>query len=153
MVKRLVKFWITGKRIVVVDTPLLIEVGLWRYVGSVVVVYVSEAVQFRRLVQRDAPNANGAEKEQAEQDARNRIQSQMNLKDKVPYADFVIDNSGDRLDLDSQIAEMIRGWNKRTKWSWIIEWLIPPIGILSALYALWQQRRKAKKRGLGKKQD
>lgn len=40
MVQRLIRFWISGHWCVVVDVPLLIEAGLWRWVGEVVVVYV-----------------------------------------------------------------------------------------------------------------
>ena len=35
----ILKFWIRGKRMCVVDVPLLIEGGLWKWMGRVVVVY------------------------------------------------------------------------------------------------------------------
>jgi dephospho-CoA kinase len=40
IVKRVVKAWLRGEWAVVVDVPLLIEAGLWRWVGDIVVVYV-----------------------------------------------------------------------------------------------------------------
>ena len=40
MVKRLARYWVKGQWCVVVDVPLLIEAGLWKWVGEVVVVYV-----------------------------------------------------------------------------------------------------------------
>jgi dephospho-CoA kinase len=40
MVNRLIGYWLRGEWCVVVDVPLLIEAGLWRWVGEVVVVYV-----------------------------------------------------------------------------------------------------------------
>lgn len=35
----LVKHWIRGEKLVVVDAPLLIEAGLWRFAGKIVLVY------------------------------------------------------------------------------------------------------------------
>jgi dephospho-CoA kinase len=40
MVWELMKCWARGERVVVVDVPLLIETGLWKWCGWVVVVYV-----------------------------------------------------------------------------------------------------------------
>lgn len=40
MVEKLFWYWIKGEWCVIVDVPLLIEAGLWRWVGEVVVVYV-----------------------------------------------------------------------------------------------------------------
>jgi dephospho-CoA kinase len=35
----LLKCWLRGERLAVVDAPLLIEAGLWRFCGAIVVVY------------------------------------------------------------------------------------------------------------------
>lgn len=40
MVRRLAGYWLRGEWCVVVDVPLLIEGGIWQWVGEVVVVYV-----------------------------------------------------------------------------------------------------------------
>jgi dephospho-CoA kinase len=40
IVKSVLKCWVRGEWAVVVDVPLLIEAGLWRWVGDIVVVYV-----------------------------------------------------------------------------------------------------------------
>jgi dephospho-CoA kinase len=40
IVKEVVRCWVRGEWAVVVDVPLLIEAGLWKWVGEVVVVYV-----------------------------------------------------------------------------------------------------------------
>jgi dephospho-CoA kinase len=40
IVKALFWYWVRGEWAVVVDVPLLIEAGLWRWVGEVVVVFV-----------------------------------------------------------------------------------------------------------------
>ena len=39
MVKEVVKYWWKGEPWVVLDVPLLIEGGIWKWVGEVVVVY------------------------------------------------------------------------------------------------------------------
>jgi len=39
IIKSLVKCWMRGEKICVVDMPLLIETGSWRWVGFIVVVY------------------------------------------------------------------------------------------------------------------
>lgn len=44
-----VSYWIRGERLCIMDTPLLIEGGLWKWVGKIVVVYwyVSSGQGFR----------------------------------------------------------------------------------------------------------
>jgi dephospho-CoA kinase len=71
--------------LVVLDIPLLIEVGAAAHVDRVVLVYVERAVQLDRLIGRDGFDHAEAER---------RLASQMPLADKVRYAHFVIDNSG-----------------------------------------------------------
>ena len=39
MIWEVVKAWIRGEKVCVVDVPLLIEAGIWEWVGKVVVVY------------------------------------------------------------------------------------------------------------------
>ena len=39
MVWGVVGAWIRGEKVCVVDVPLLIETGIWKWVGKVVVVY------------------------------------------------------------------------------------------------------------------
>ena len=39
MIWGVVKAWIRGEKACVVDVPLLIETGIWKWVGKVVVVY------------------------------------------------------------------------------------------------------------------
>ena len=75
-----VKKW-KGKKVIVIDAPLLIEAGLLRKVDRLVVVSSSRATQLKRLVKRNRISLN---------EARMRISSQMPLKDKVKLADEVI---------------------------------------------------------------
>jgi dephospho-CoA kinase len=71
--------------LVVLDIPLLFEVGASADVDRVVLVYAESAVQLARLVGRDGFDRD---------EAARRVASQMPLGEKVRQAHFVIDNSG-----------------------------------------------------------
>lgn len=73
------------RRAAVLDVPLLIEGGLYRIVDEVWVVYADPEQQVARIRQRDGVS---------EDTAWRRIHAQMPLKDKLPYANRVIDNRG-----------------------------------------------------------
>jgi dephospho-CoA kinase len=75
----------TGHRFVVLDMPLLLEIGWNLRVESVWVVTVPQEVQIERVQKRD-----GVTREQA----MARIRKQMPTASKIGYADIVIDNSG-----------------------------------------------------------
>jgi dephospho-CoA kinase len=79
---------------IVLDAPLLFEVGLDRICDKIVVVWVSDDIQVERLSLRDKLNADQAKK---------RINSQMPLGEKIELADFVIDNSGSKEDLKKRV--------------------------------------------------
>jgi len=83
-----------GYSYVVYDCPLLIEENLMEFVDVVMLVYASFDIQLNRVIKRDK-----LEKE----DALKRIYSQMSLKEKIKYADIIIDNDGDFNRLEEQI--------------------------------------------------
>ena len=70
---------------VILDVPLLIESGWHEFLPVVILVYVPEAVQQARLMQRDRMGAA---------DAMARIRAQMPIDAKRAYADYIIDNTG-----------------------------------------------------------
>lgn len=72
--------------VLVIEAPLLVEVGLEQDVDEVWVVKVDEDEQVRRLVDRDTLTA---------QEVRSRIAAQLPQAVKLRYARRVIDNSGD----------------------------------------------------------
>lgn len=72
-------------RCVVLDIPLLFESRLMHFVDTTMVVYVKENVQLTRLM-----NRNGYTEEEALQ----RIQSQMPMEEKKELAQVVLDNNG-----------------------------------------------------------
>ncbi|KAL1741659.1 dephospho-CoA kinase-domain-containing protein [Schizophyllum fasciatum] len=127
MVKAVAAAWLTGKRVCVVDVPLLIESGIWRYVGQTVVVSCPSDIQLERLMQRD---------KSTEAAARARINSQMSMPEKVFYADVVLDNSSTPDVLRGQVEDLLRRWHGQTRFTWLVEWLVPPVGILAAAVLL-----------------
>ncbi|QRW04349.1 dephospho-CoA kinase [Ceratobasidium sp. AG-Ba] len=56
-----VRHWISGQRVCIVDVPLLIETGMWKQVGKVIVVYVSKELQMQRLMRRDSSDRAAAQ--------------------------------------------------------------------------------------------
>ena len=83
--------------IAIVSAALMIEVGTYKNYAKVIVVLCSPELQKQRLMQRSGLKED-------EIDAR--VQSQMPMSEKVKYADFVIDNSGDLSNTRGQVVEV-----------------------------------------------
>lgn len=75
------------RRVIVVDAALLIETGLYREMDKVIVVFADEKTQIERFVRKAGVGGAGGE------EARARLRAQMPLSEKLPLADYVIDNS------------------------------------------------------------
>ncbi len=71
--------------LIVVDIPLLIEAGFMDKFDAVILVYVSEAEQLKRVMEREGVD---------EHEARKLIALQMPLNEKLKFADVVINNEG-----------------------------------------------------------
>lgn len=84
---------------VVINAPLLFEVGLDRICDKIVVVWAPYDVQAKRLALRDKLNPEQVKK---------RINSQMPIEKKVKMADFVIDNTGPKKLLGKKIKELYK---------------------------------------------
>jgi dephospho-CoA kinase len=85
------------KGIAIVDAALMIEVGTYKNYDKIVVVTCRPEIQKQRLLER-----SGLTNEQIDA----RIRAQMPLTEKVKYADFVIDNSGDLPNTRRQVQEV-----------------------------------------------
>ncbi|KAH0826903.1 dephospho-CoA kinase [Lanmaoa asiatica] len=133
----ILKAWLGGEKIVVVDVPLLIEGGLWKWMGRVVVVYCSSELQLQRLMARDkSPRA----------DASSRLNSQLSITSKIAYADIVIDNSGSLMDLDGEVMSRLGKLERVAGWGWMVSWLLPPVGLLSAVWCLlWRAFKRSRR--------
>jgi len=71
-------------KIVILDVPLLIEVGWQDRVDEIWLVYLDRATQMNRLMKRDTLSLK---------DSEVRIESQISLEEKRKYAKVIIDNS------------------------------------------------------------
>ena len=85
--------------VLLVDVPLLLEVGLAQRFDKIVVVSVGENVQINRLQQRDGIS---------EEEAKQASKVQMALSKKVEQADYVIDNSGTLEETRGQVERVWR---------------------------------------------
>ena len=83
--------------VAIVDAALMIEVGTYKSYDKVIVVTCSPEIQKQRLLAR-----SGLSEEQIEA----RVRSQMPMEEKVKFADFAIDNSGDRSTTRRQVEEV-----------------------------------------------
>jgi dephospho-CoA kinase len=85
--------------IIVFDAALLIETGYYRKMDRTVVVYTEQEQQVERLSCR-----NGFSQEQA----FDRIQSQMPLAEKLKYADYVVRNTGTKKRAENRAAAVFK---------------------------------------------
>jgi len=83
--------------VVVHDSPLLVEQGLAAAYDVVVVVDCPDDVRLERVVEQRGMSAV---------DARARMAAQATREERLAVADFVIENSGSRADLDSQVDRL-----------------------------------------------
>src|SRR5580765_877566 len=86
-----------GVEVVIHDVPLLFENGLEKIYSDVMLVFVPEVVQVRRLV-----SGRGL----TEDRARAIIAAQMPIDEKRGRAQHVIDNSGSREETREQVAKL-----------------------------------------------
>jgi len=109
LLKERIKHWIQaekeryiseGHELIVLDIPLLYEGGYEDSCDAVMVVYVPEELQLQRLMSRNHLD---------EQEAAQRMQSQLSIEKKKELADFVIDNSGTIEETEKQVHEWLRG--------------------------------------------
>ena len=82
--------------LVVVDVPLLFELGMQSEFERVIVVYASEAVRLRRLLQRGF----------SREIAMKIMRAQMPLEEKVKQADFVIYNEGSMEETEKEVRKI-----------------------------------------------
>ncbi|MBS4761407.1 dephospho-CoA kinase [Carnobacteriaceae bacterium zg-ZUI252] len=89
----------SNAKIAVIDMPLLFETQYNHRVDHVMLVYVDEAIQYERLMKR-----NGLTPQQAKQ----RIQSQMPLSEKIKGAHSIINNNGTIEETYVQVDECLK---------------------------------------------
>ncbi|KAK6741595.1 hypothetical protein RB195_009453 [Necator americanus] len=104
MFLQIVKYILFGSHMIVLDTPLLIESGYHKILGTVIVVWCEDEVQINRLMLRD-----GLSKE----DAAARIAAQLPIKKKMELATILIDNNGSKEELEQKVDALVRELNSR----------------------------------------
>ncbi|XP_068119621.1 dephospho-CoA kinase domain-containing protein [Hyperolius riggenbachi] len=98
MLKQTLWHFLLGYRYVILDIPLLFETRtLMRYMKLTVLVYCDPQTQEERLIRR-----SGLSREEV----RKRLAAQLPITSKVPLADHVIDNSGDRDSTRRQVLQL-----------------------------------------------
>lgn len=87
-----------GESIVILDAAILVESGFLDMVDKLLIVTCQQEVQINRIKNRD--NCS-------EQEAISRINSQMSQEEKSKYGDYIIDNSGTIIELESKAHKFI----------------------------------------------
>jgi dephospho-CoA kinase len=90
-----------GEECVILDIPLLFEGDLTSFVDKIIVVSVDEDVQLARLMARDRST---------EEEAKQRIHSQIPIQEKAKRADAVIDNNGTKDHSYCQLKDLLKEW-------------------------------------------
>ncbi|HXT62235.1 MAG TPA: dephospho-CoA kinase [Pyrinomonadaceae bacterium] len=89
----------TPKAIAVVDAALMIESGGYQRFDKLIVVHCEPEVQIERLMKRNTL---------AREEAERRVKAQMPQEEKMKYADYLIDTSGDFQNTRKQVEELWR---------------------------------------------
>lgn len=87
---------------IVMDIPLIYESGLENYVDKILVVYVTEEMQLKRLMERD---------ESTKEEALSRMNSQISIEEKAKRADAIINNNGTVDESYNQLLNILAKWN------------------------------------------
>ncbi len=95
-----------GNGLVVLDVALLIEMGVRYEVEKIIVVAAGREQQLERAMKRDGLTADEAER---------RLSCQMDIKEKLKYADYVIDNSGTKESTLERTRELFEELKKNIK--------------------------------------
>ena len=89
--------------IVVIDAPLIIELGDHREMDKLIVVTSTQPQQIERLKDRDGTNP---------EEALRIVSSQMPLKEKLKFADYVIRNEGSMEEMKKRAKEVYQELKK-----------------------------------------
>lgn len=137
IVRQILRAYISCKSLVILDVPLLFESQLHLICGLIVTVSTKSELQIERLLARNA--------ELSREDAENRIKNQMTNEERNYRSDIVIDNSGSVSDLKKSVDTLSREIKPSIVWT-ILD-LIPPFGVVSALFTFTIKRITEKYKG------
>lgn len=117
------KLWIKGCSIIVLDVPLLFEAKMDKWTKPIVVIWVDPETQLQRLMMRDGST---------EEAAKSRINAQMPLDLKRSKADIVIDNTSSLEALHEQFQKVLTQITKPLTWT---EFMLSRNGAFLALFS------------------
>ncbi|OIT27387.1 PREDICTED: dephospho-CoA kinase isoform X1 [Nicotiana attenuata] len=119
------KLWMKGCSIIVLDVPLLFEAKMDKWTKPIVVVWVDPETQLQRLMTRDGST---------EEEAKSRINAQMSLDLKRSKADIVIDNTGTLEALHEEFQKVLIQITKPLTWT---ELMLSRKGAFLALFSIF----------------
>ncbi|MEZ0323557.1 MAG: dephospho-CoA kinase [Hydrogenothermaceae bacterium] len=82
--------------IVIVSVPLMIETGSYKKYDKIILVYASKDLQLERLIKKGY----------TQEEALSRINAQMDIEEKLKYADYVIYNTKSLEDLEKEVIAL-----------------------------------------------
>ena len=88
---------INPEAVVIIDSALLIESQNYKNVAKVIIVQSTQELQIQRVINRDG---------ESRASVKSRLETQMSLEKKLNYADYVIDNTGGRDLIKSQVHRL-----------------------------------------------
>ena len=83
----------------IVDAPLLLESNAKNLVDKIIVVKCDDEIRIRRLLKKG---------NLTKEEIKNITKSQMPTKEKLKFADFVVDNNGDLKNLENNVKAIIK---------------------------------------------
>ncbi|XP_049379684.1 dephospho-CoA kinase-like [Solanum stenotomum] len=122
MLMKVLKLWIKGCSIIVVDVPLLFDAKVDKWTKPIVVIWVDPETQLQRLMTRDG----------SMEEAKSRINAQMSLDLKRSKADIVNDNTSSLEALHEQFQKVLTQITKPLTWT---EFMLSRNGAFLALFS------------------
>ncbi|CAL9731330.1 dephospho-CoA kinase Cab5p [Monosporozyma unispora] len=140
MCQQVLKYYLKGYSLCILDIPLLFESGLDQFCGVTINVVCDDELQLERLQIRNP--------ELSIEDARNRIKSQMPMELRRVRSDYVINNDDTLEKLYDQVDQLVKNIKPGTIRT-LLEYF-PPFGCLSAstvyasrqIAAKWKQTKQ-----------
>ncbi|MCB1141882.1 MAG: dephospho-CoA kinase [Leptospiraceae bacterium] len=93
-----------GEAFIAWEVPLLFESGTYKFCTGTLCVWIDTELAKERVIQRDGIT---------EEEFRNRIKNQMDIKEKMKRSEFLIENNGTELNLEIQCRELFTQINRK----------------------------------------
>jgi dephospho-CoA kinase len=121
IIKQVLRHYLEGHDMVVLDIPLLFESGLDKFVNLSLVVWCTVDQQLERLMTRN---------QLTKRQAQSRINSQMGIQEKIRLSSFAIDNSGERQQTKLQVERFVAANKSSLQKVYLVFWGIGLIGYI-----------------------